>query len=99
MKNWQTTISGSFAALGTFLLGGPIALSAFNIQLPDKLFAWLVTIGFIMNGLAVFLGHLFAADKKAVNDLKVRVDETTAAIKTGDTSIINKRDLPEPPKP
>lgn len=100
MKNWKSTISGSVAALGTFLFGAPVALAIVGSDLiPMKWVRVLVLFGFVLQGLGIFFGHLFAADAKAVSNLKAQVDENAEAIKTGDTSIINKRDtMPVPPE-
>jgi len=91
MSNYRSTIAGAVGALGVFLFGAPIALSAAtNIVIPQKLLAGMVVAGFLMQGCGLFLAHLFGADAKSVSDLKIQVQQNTDSIRSGDTSMLPK---------
>ncbi len=106
MKNYRSTISGAFAAVGVLLWGTPFACAQFsgpvtNI-IPVTWYRWMILGGIICNILGVFFGHLFSADAKQVGDLKAQVQENAEAIKTGDTSfmrpspVVEETKLPNP---
>lgn len=91
MRNWQSTLGGSVAALGIFLFGGPIALSVCGVDIPKNVMQAFVVTGFVLQGVGVFFAHLFGADAKAVKELTAKVDETAKAVTTGDTTMLEKR--------
>lgn len=96
MKNWRSSISGSCAAVGVLLWGMPFACAQFTGPLsniiPTTWYRWMILSGIIFNVAGVFFGHFFAADAKAVGELKEQVQENSDAIRTGDTSIVRKAD-------
>ncbi len=92
--NWKSTIGGAFSAFGTTLMGiGVVPQLAGN---PSKTLTVFATVGFACTAVGQFLGHLFAADAKTVQDLSAKIDLTTAAVQTGDTSILKKSDVVKP---
>lgn len=99
MTNWKSTLGGALAALGTFLFGGPLALTVAGVQMPQKLLVALVVIGFLCQGLGIFFGHLWSADAKNLSLVARRVDENSAAIRTGDTRLMGRIDVGKPADP
>jgi hypothetical protein len=100
MKNWRSTISGTCAAVGVTLFGMPLVCSQFSGPIsnviPQDWYKWMILSGILFNVLGVFFGHLFAADAKAVNNLKEQVQENSDALRTGDTSYVRCADGQRP---
>jgi len=93
MRNYRSTIGGSFAAVGTLLWGMPVALSTAGIDfIPKSDMRWMVIIGIIMSIAGTFCAHLFSADAKQVANLKEQVQENSDALRTGDTTLMRKAD-------
>lgn len=94
MKSWKSTIGGAFAALGTALMGigiVPQFYQAPNNGVPSSVFTWIMIIGFILNGIGIFFGHLYAADQQTMIDLLNRAGIDTGPVKPETPST--------PPKP
>lgn len=63
-KSYRTTISGAFAAMGTFLWGAPLGLTQFpEISLPKDVARWCIIIGLFASAVGIFCASLFARDK------------------------------------
>ena len=88
IKNYKSTIAGAFSALGSTLMGVGI-IPQLN-GAPSALLTWIALAGFIINAIGSFLGHLFAADAKTLGELSTVVSEHDAAIRTGDSSILER---------
>lgn len=89
MKSWKTTLGGSLAATGVFLAGGPMALSACNVKLPDGLFAKLLIAGFLLQAAGVLVNGLFARDNNVPSEAVPKAADRAAEIKR-DTEILLK---------
>jgi hypothetical protein len=76
--NIRSTIGGAFSALGTSLIG--IGVVPQLAGTPNKLLTWIAMGGFVCQAIGQFLGHLFAADAKAVATLTEQVQANTTAI-------------------
>lgn len=76
--NYKSTIAGAFSALGTTLMGMGVVPQLSGT--PSKYLTYVATAGFICTAIGQFLGHLFAADAKTVNDLKAQVNENTVGV-------------------
>ncbi len=86
--NWKSTIGGAFSALGSALMG--IGIVPQLAGTTSKTLTYVAMAGFISNAIGSFLGHLFSADAATVKTLATQVDANTTALKTGDTSILDK---------
>ena len=75
-KSWKTTLGGSLAGFGVFLVGVPTALGVIGHPLPGKFVDALVTIGLLIQGLGVFFTGLFGRDNDKTSE-DVGVDEGT----------------------
>lgn len=100
--NWRTSSAG----LIVILTGLVHLLFAFK----NKSFTetdTITTLTTIVTGIGLVVSRDSKASDKAIQqheatvaDIKTQLDATTAAVKTGDTSILRKSDIPsaEPPK-
>lgn len=80
LRNWKTTIGGAFAALGTFMVGIPLAMASASFSVPSKLMIWCIFVGLTFQGCGIFFGHLFAVDATTVDekvDAKIKEYDTT----------------------
>lgn len=92
LKNWRTT------SLGLTSIAGAIVNLVFTIKKgADDQAMWMIAITQVLSG----LGLIFAGDgssstaaheetKQMVADLNTKIDATATAVKTGDTSVIDK---------
>ncbi|MES2367003.1 MAG: hypothetical protein V4563_14100 [Pseudomonadota bacterium] len=94
--NYKTTIAGAFSALGTTLMGVGVVPQLAGT--PSKFLTVTATVGFVCTAIGQFLGHLFSADAKTVDNLKQAVAINTESLRTGDTSMLNKADVLNPAK-
>lgn len=78
--------------LGTALIGIGV-VPQLNGGTPSKLLTYTAVVGFFISAVGKFFTALFAADARVVADLGTAVAQNTAALKTGDTSILNKTDV------
>lgn len=86
--NIRSTVGGAFSALGTSLMGvGVIPQLAGN---PSKTLTIIATVGFVCTAIGQFLGHLFAADAKALQVVNQQVQATTDAMLSGDTTFLRQ---------
>jgi len=62
MRSWKTSLGGALAATGIFLAGAPMAMSACNVSIGDKLFAGCIIAGFFLQAAGTFVIGLFGRD-------------------------------------
>jgi len=96
INNWRTT------SLGLITIAGSIVNLAFAIRnQTDSQASWMTCITTVVGG----LGLMFAGDQAssrtsheeslaAIDDLKFKVAATATAVKTGNTEVLNKANVP-----
>lgn len=67
-RSWRTTLSGACTATGMAMFGGPMAISATKFEVPTAMMNVCIWGGLILTVLGIFFGHLFAADKRELED-------------------------------
>ena len=63
----KTTWGGAVAALGTFLFGAPIVFATAHFSVPGQFLIICAIVGFILQGVGVFLSGFFAKDYNVTN--------------------------------
>lgn len=102
ITNWRTNIGGAISVTGTSMIGVGILtqltqLSPTSAVLsPQQLkMMWYVGLaGFVLSCIGKGATAFFAADAKGV---ATELEDIKSAIRTGDTSIITKADVPASP--
>src|SRR5882757_1131923 len=98
--NWRTNLGGAVSVLGTALLGFSVVPQLAGTS--SKFLQALTITGFILSAVGKAVTALFAADAKQLEatrqETQVQLENVKSAIRTGDTSIIARQPLVDPPK-
>lgn len=90
--NYRTTLAGAINVFGTGLLAVGIVPQLAGA--PKMVLVYVALAGFVIKAFAEAMAHYYAADAACVAELRTQVDLNTAALKSRDTSILIKKDVP-----
>lgn len=76
MNGYKTTIGGALSAFGKTLMG--IGIVPQLAGSPSHFLLWIATSGFLLDAFGGFMGHLFAADSRAVARLEKQMKRMVA---------------------
>lgn len=77
-RSWKTTIGGALSALGKTLMGIGIVPQLAGV--PNQLLTYTAVLGFALDAVGGFLGHLFAADETTVIKMLKAVGADTSVL-------------------
>ena len=86
--SWRTSLGGALAATGVFLAGCPMAMSACNITINDKIFAGCIIVGFFLQAAGTFCIGLFGRDNNVPSAAIPAAAAKLEEIKKADSGIL-----------
>jgi hypothetical protein len=86
MKSWKSTLGGALSATGTFLVGIGVVPQLSGSS--STMLTYIALVGFFLQAAGTFFGHLFSADKSAVESVLRAQQATNVQIAAAQNAVV-----------